>query len=135
MDFSNIGARGVPDSAILAKLVEAGGLSSTTADQTITGGANVIPFPLPMGNIAVDCGKRPLQFITNGGAFTITAPSNDGSCLILVTNNASAGAITFSGFNLGSSTGDPFDTTNAHNFTLSIWRINGVSGYRVAAHQ
>lgn len=112
-----------------------GGLSATATDQTISGGANVTPTSLTTGSITVDCGKCPLQFITNGGAFTITAPTNDGSCLLLVTNNGSAGAITFSGFSVGSSTGDALDTTNAHKFTVSIWRINSVSGYRVAAHQ
>jgi hypothetical protein len=105
------------------------------ADQTVSGGANVTAQSLTAGNITVDCGSRPLQFITNNGAFTITAPANDGSCIILVTNGASAGAITFSGFTVGSSTGDAYVTTNAQKFSLHVWRINGVSGYRWAAHQ
>jgi hypothetical protein len=104
-------------------------------DQTVSGGANVTSLSLSTGNVTIDCGSRPLQFITNGGAFTITAPANDGSCLLLSTNNASAGAITFSGFSVGSNTGDALDTTNGHKFTINIWRINGTSGYRVAAHQ
>jgi hypothetical protein len=106
-----------------------------TADQTLSGGANVTQLGLTTGNVTIDCGSRPLQSITNGGAFTITAPANDGSCMVLVTNNASAGTITFSGFSVGASTGDPLTTTNTSKFTLSIWRINGTSGYRVAAHQ
>lgn len=105
------------------------------ADQTISGGGNVTSLSLATGNVTIDCGARPLQFITNGGAFTITAPANDGSCMLLVTNNATAGAITFSGFSVPSSPGDTLDTTNTHKFTISIWRINGTSGYRVAAHQ
>ena len=104
-------------------------------DQTLAGGANVTAKSLSTGNITVDCGARPLQYITNGGAFTITAPASDGSCMLLITNNASAGAVTFSGFTVGSSTGDALDTTNGHKFMVSIWRINGVSGYRIAAHQ
>lgn len=104
-------------------------------DQVVAGGATVTAKSLTTGNITVDCGDRPLQYITNGGAFTITAPAADGSCMLLVTNNASAGAITFSGFTVGSSTGDALTTTNAHKFTISIWRINGVSGYRIVAHQ
>jgi len=105
------------------------------ADQTVSGGANVTSQSLSTGNITIDCGGRPLQFQTNGGAFTITAPANDGSCILLSTNNASAGAITFSGFSVGTNTGDALDTTNAHKFSITIWRINGTSGYRVAAHQ
>jgi hypothetical protein len=105
------------------------------ADQTVSGGANVTTLANSTGNITIDCGARPTQSITNGGAFTITAPANDGSCLILVTNNASAGAITFSGFTVGSSIGDSLTTTNTSKFTISIWRIGGTSGYRIAAHQ
>lgn len=105
------------------------------ADQTISGGANVTSLGLTTGNVTIDCGARPLQHITNGGVFTITAPGTDGSCLLDITNNASAGAITFSGFSVGTNTGDAFDTTNTHSFTVMIWRNNGVSGYRNAAHQ
>lgn len=105
------------------------------ADQTVSGGANVTAQSQSTGSITVDCGSRPLQYITNGGAYTITAPSSDGSCILLSTNNGSAGAITFSGFSVGSSTGDALTTTNGNKFSVFIWRINGVSGYRVAAHQ
>ncbi len=106
-----------------------------TADQVVAGGANVTSQSQSTGNITVDCGSRPLQYITNGGAYTITAPSNDGSCILLSTNNGSAGAITFSGFSVGSNIGDTLDTTNAHKFSIFVWRVNSVSGYRVAAHQ
>jgi hypothetical protein len=105
------------------------------ADQTVSGGANVTSKSLATGNITIDCGACPLQFITNNGAFTITAPVADGSCMLLVTNSASAGAITFSGFSVGSNIGDALTTTSTSKFTVSIWRINGTSGYRIAAHQ
>jgi len=105
------------------------------ADQTVTGGANVTSQSQSTGNITIDCGSRPLQFITNNGAYTITAPSSDGSCILLVTNGASAGATTFSGFSVGSNTGDSLTTTNTNKFSIFIWRINSVSGYRIAAHQ
>lgn len=105
------------------------------ADQVVTGGANVTALSLTTGNVTIDCGARPLQYITNNGAYTITAPASDGSCMLLVTNGASAGATTFTGFSVGSSVGDALDTTNGHKFTISIWRINGTSGYRIAAHQ
>lgn len=105
------------------------------ASQTVSGGANVTSQSISTGSYTVDCGTRPLQYITNGGAFTITAPANDGNCIVLVTNNGSAGAITFSGFSVGSNTGDALTTTDTNKFSLMIWRVNGTSGYRVAAHQ
>jgi hypothetical protein len=117
------------------KLAAAGLASLTAQDQTLSGGANVTSLSLPFSNITIDCGKGPLQYVSNNGAFTITEPANDGSCLLLVTNSSTAGIITFSGFAVGSQTGDPLDTVNGHKFTISIWRINGTSGYRVAAHQ
>ena len=87
------------------------------------------------GTLTIDCGRAPLQYVTDNGAFTLAAPANDGSCLVLVTNGASAGAITFSGFSVGSNTGDALTTTNTNKFTIDVWRINGTAGYRVAAHQ
>jgi hypothetical protein len=105
------------------------------ADQTLSGGANVTQLGLSTGNVTIDCGARSLQSITNGGAFTITAPASDGSCMVLVTNNGSAGTISFSGFSVGANTGDALTIINTNKFTIFIWRINGISGYRVAAHQ
>ncbi len=107
----------------------------TSEDQLLVGGANVTAKQLSAGSFTVDCGARPLQYITNSGAFTITAPTRDGSCMLLVTNASTAGAITFSGFSVGSNVGDTYATTSGYYFTISIWRINGVSGYRIAAHQ
>lgn len=106
------------------------------ADQTLSGGANVTSFSISSSSaITIDCGKGPLQYVNNSGAFTVTAPSNDGSTMLLMLNKTGAGSLTLSGFNVGSNTGDATDTTSGHNFTISIWRINSVSGYRIAAHQ
>ncbi len=108
------------------------------ADQTVSGGANVTSDNLgtiTMGTTTIDCGVRPLQYFTNGGASTLAAPAADGSCIVLMTNNGSAGAITFSGFSVGSNTGDAVTTTNTQKFSIFIWRINSTSGYRIAAHQ
>lgn len=105
------------------------------ADQTLTGGANVTSKSLTTGSVTIDCGACPLQYITNGGAFTITAPSNDGSCIVLVTNNASAGTITFSGFSVSSNTGDALTTTNGNKFMITVVRINGTSTYAIKALQ
>jgi hypothetical protein len=110
------------------------------ADQTVSGGANVtsdnLGTPGNGSTVTIDCGACPLQYLTNNVAgFTIAAPANDGSCMLLITNGASAGTITFSGFSVGSNTGDALTTTNTQKFTVSIWRVNGTSGYRIAAHQ
>ena len=108
------------------------------ADQTVSGGANVTASnqgTKSSGTYTVNCGACPLQYIVNNGAFTLSAPANDGSMMLFVTNSASAGTITFAGFTVGSSVGDALTTTSGHKFTFSIWRINGTSGYRVAAHQ
>lgn len=109
--------------------------SLTAVDQTLSGGANVTPPVAGTGSFTVDCGKGPLESYTNGAAATITAPVNSASCLVLVTNNGSAGALTFSGFTVGSSTGDAFDTTNGHNFLLQVTKINSISTYLVKALQ
>lgn len=104
-------------------------------DQTLTGGARVTSKSLTTGSITLDPGDRPLQYITNNGAFTITAPANDGSLILLVQNGATAGAITFSGFQVGSSVGDALTTTNGHEFLISVVRINGFATYTIKALQ
>ena len=108
------------------------------ADQTLSGGANVTSSnqgTKSSGTFTVDCGASPLQYITNGGAFTLAAPANDGSCIVRSVNNGSAGTITFSGFTIGSNTGDALTTTNTSAFAIQIWRINGVSRYLISAYQ
>lgn len=111
-------------------------------DQVITGGAVITSNSLGTigsgGALTVDCGVRPLQFFINnsgGSNMTINAPASDGSCILLDTNSASAGTIAFSGFSVGANTGDSLDTTSGHKFSISIWRINGTSGYSIVAHQ
>ena len=112
--------------------------SLTKTDQLVSGGATVTSNSIgtkSSGTYQVDCGLAPLQYLTDGGAFTLSAPANDGQCTVLSTNNGSAGTITFSGFSVGTNTGDAIDTTNGHKFSLSIWCVNAVCGYRIAAHQ
>lgn len=106
-----------------------------TADQTLSGGANVTSFSNSTGSVTVDCGKSPLQYITNNGNYTITAPANDGSCILMITNGASAGTTSFSGFTASSNTGDPLTTTNTNKFFVWIGRVNGVSNYTIRALQ
>jgi hypothetical protein len=118
--------------------VPPGAASLGGTDQTLSGGANVASHSIgtvSSGTTTIDCGTSPLQYMTNGGASTVAAPSHDGSCMILVTNGASAGTLTFSGFTVGGNTGDALDTTNTHVFTISIWRINATSSYFLKALQ
>lgn len=86
-------------------------------DQAVTGGGLVTPNNPAAGNITVDCGKSPLQWILNSGAFTITAPSmtttNSQNCALRVVNGstaANAGAVTLAGFSFKSPGGATFST-------------------------
>jgi hypothetical protein len=125
----------VSGTVALARLPALGFMSPSAAGQTISGGANITPLALTPGNITVDCGARPLQYVQNNGAFTITAPTHDGSCLLDIVNSSIAGAVTWSGFTAGSNTGDVITTANAAAFRVGISRINGVSTYIVKALQ
>ena len=71
------------------------------------------------------------QYTTNNASsVTITAPTKDCAVDIYVTNGASAGAITFSGFTQTNSTvTGTYATTNGNKYILSIRRINSVSTY------
>ena len=66
-----------------------------------------------------------LKRIVNGGAFTLAAPTATGdyTLIIQMTNNATAGAITLSGFTRES--GDALTTTNGDDFFLHIVKLNG----------
>lgn len=108
------------------------------AGQTLTGGANVTSGNLgtvSSGTTTLNCGTVPLQYLTNNGAFTLAAPANDGSCILRVTNGASAGTITFSGWTVGSNTGDSYATTNTNRYDLFVRRINSVTSYQWSALQ
>jgi hypothetical protein len=103
--------------------------------QSLTGGARVTAYSITTGSTTIDPGNGPYQYITNGAAFTITAPSYDGGVDLEVVNNSSAGSITFTGFTVNSSTGDSLTTTNSSKFIISIRRINGTSTYYIKALQ
>lgn len=64
-----------------------------------------------------------LKYLTNGGAFTLAPPaSGEGVITLIVTNNASAGAIATGGWD---SVVGTFDTTDGNKFTCSCFTING----------
>jgi hypothetical protein len=111
---------------------------ATAGGQTVTGGFSITPANL--GNVTGGSGtlnpaSGNYQYYTNNGAHTLNAPSSDCAIDILITNGATAGAITLSGFTVNSNTGEPLTTTNGHKFILSVRRINGVSTYLIKALQ
>ncbi len=75
------------------------------------------------------------QFAASNGAFTFAAPASDCAIDILLTNGTAAGAITFSGYTVSSSTGDALTTTSTSKFIVSVRRINSVSTYIIKALQ
>lgn len=107
------------------------------ASQVITGGASVTPLALTTGSITVDCSTRPFQTITGStSAWSITAPSADGSCIVKLTNaGASAVVPTFSGFTVGSNTGAVLTTTASSVFMIYITRVGGTSFFSIFANQ
>lgn len=106
-------------------------------NQLITGGFKVTSFSIgtPAGPVTPDPTKSNYQFLTNNGGFNLNAPTSDCAVDILVTNGASAGAISFIGFTVGPNIGDALTTAIASKFIISIRRINATSTYVVKALQ
>lgn len=76
-----------------------------------------------------------LKHIVNGGAFTLAAPTATGdyTLVIQMTNNASAGVVTVSGFT--KQNGESLTTTDGDDFFLFITKINGFTSLTVQALQ
>lgn len=102
-----------------------GGYTTTADDDGTKSTGTYTPNPAG-GNM-----KR----IINGGAFTLAAPtaSGDYTLVIQITNNGTAGAITLSGFS--KTTGNPFTTTNGHDFFVYVTKCNGFTLANVVALQ
>lgn len=99
---------------------------------TITKGFTVTPNNIgtvSSGTTTPSAANGNYQYYTNNGAHILAAPAADCAIDILITNGATAGAITFSGFTVGASTGSTYNTTNTNKFILSIRRINAVATY------
>lgn len=112
------------------------GLVTTSGNTNLTGGFTVTSANLGvLTSFTVNFLKGQYQYGTGNSAITITAPAADGGCDILITNGNAAGTISFSGFTVGSSTGDSKDTTSGHQFILSVRRINAISTYAWKALQ
>jgi len=105
---------------------------------TLTKGFNVTAPNL--GNIAATFTPDPtagnIQFGTNHNAITtFNIPASDCAIDILLTNDATAGVITFVGYTVSAAPGAPLTTTNGNKFWLSIRRANAVATYWVTALQ
>ena len=90
-----------------------------TEDQTLTGGARVTSKDLgtiSTGTLTLDPGDRPLQHYTNNGAHTLSPGANTGSFMLDITNGASSGAITLTGWTKVA--GDAFTVTSGQKFRL-----------------
>lgn len=85
-----------------------GGFTSTSFDNGTKSSGTFTPA-YSNGNV---------QHATFNGALTLAPPSGDGSMVLDITNGASAGAITTSGFTKVS--GDALDTTSGHKWRLFI---------------
>ena len=116
-----------------------GGGNFIARDATSTISVGYTFTPNNLGNIASPFTVNPAlgnyQFGTNHAAATWNAPVSDCAVDILVTNDATAGAISFSGFTTGSNVGDALTTTNGNKFIISMRRINSISTYTVKALQ
>jgi hypothetical protein len=112
-----------------------GAMSLGATGQNLTGGFYSTPSSYTTGNITIDFGKNPIQYVNNSGAFTITAPTHSGSCILTIFNQAGAGAVTFSGWTVGSSVGDSLDTVSGHKFSITMWGCNGTYSYTIKALQ
>lgn len=128
---------GNSDTAVATqKATKAYALGKAVEDQALTGGAIVTSKSLgtiTSGTVTPNPGARPMQHYTNGGAHTLGVSANAGTCVVDITNNGSAGAITTSGFT--KVTGDSFTTTNGHKFRCLISIGNGGSLLQIVALQ
>jgi len=102
-------------------------LKADTAD-VLTAGFADTPYNAgtkSSGTFTPDEANGNMQYCVNGGAFTLAPPINNCTLILQITNNASAGAITTSGFTkvAGAAPG----TTNGDDFVGYITKINGFS--------
>lgn len=89
------------------------------------------------GSEALDEANGNYVKLTNNGALTITAPalgSNTAtSIVILITNGASAGAITWTNFDANTPHGDSLTTTNGDDFLVYVDAVhNGTALFATA---
>jgi hypothetical protein len=113
----------------------AGTMARLSGGQTLTGGFNATPFSAgtkSSGTFTPDPVNGNLQYAVNGGAHTLDPPATDCSIIIQYTNNASAGAITTSGF---TKVDGAFTTTNGDDFFAVITRLNSFTHLNIVRLQ
>lgn len=119
-------------------------IQTNTTNQAITGGFNAQSTALgtvTSGTQTLNCTTASSQTLTNNGAFTLapptgSAPAGDGYCVVLITNGASAGAVTLTGWtHQGANNGDALTTTNGNQFMFYVTRVNGFAHYQISALQ
>lgn len=103
---------------LLSTLLSGGYTSSAVFDGTPAAGSIYRPDPL-----AASPGN--MRNVINNGAFTLAAPNRVGeyTMIVQITNGATAGAITLSGFS--KATGVAFSLTNGASFLLFITKASG----------
>lgn len=92
-------------------------------NQTVTGGFTLTPFNIgtvASGTTTPSALNGNYQYMENNGASTIAAPTADSAIDITVTNGPSAGALTLTGFTVGSNTGDTFATTVKSTSSVTV---------------
>lgn len=135
-DFSEWLSLGSGNTVMTRYQRAAGRNLNTGITDTLAIGFTVASYSLgTMSSFTINPALGNSQYGTNGGAFTLTAPTTDCAIDLLSTNNGSAGSITFSGFTVGTGTGDALTTTNTNKFLIMIRRINSVSTYYIKALQ
>jgi hypothetical protein len=80
-------------------------------------------------------GKENFKTLTANGAFTLAPPSTSSSCTILlqVTNGASAGTITTSGFTIVN--GDAYETTSGNDYFFHVKKVGSFTSLTIEALQ
>lgn len=138
--FKNQGLRVISDGTGNYQTITGGALavSLNNTAQTFSGGLRLVSFNLgtiATATITLDSGSGPVQRLLSNGAFTVAAPTNEGELDLLVVNSTNAGPVTFSGFSVGSNTGDTYTTTNTQKFILMVRNISAAPTYAWKALQ
>ena len=108
----------------------------TDVDRTLTagfGGTDAADGTKSSGTYTPTYSGSNFKTATNGGAHTLAPQSGTGTIIIQYTNNASAGAVTTSGFTIV--TGDSLTTTNGDDFMLYSTVVSTFKHLHVVALQ
>jgi hypothetical protein len=96
-------------------------LAIKTEGQTVTGGGGITSKDLgtiSSGTVTPNPSARPMQHYTNNGAHTLAPSATTGTMTLDITNGASAGVITDSGWTKRG--GDAWTTTSGHKFKAFV---------------